>query len=260
MDLKDAVSEYATLLIDVADFARYNLDCDTARDAAVSDQLHGGEEKRPTQAAKDRARASEPPMPHGDMNIELALLCAVGGEHDPFKENWRRLPKRMRDDFKEEHEEFVAACASGDWREVETCAECLTTDLLEAANAAERKSRDGYTEADRKRDEKSHEAALYSARELKRKSDNARKTGRANQRKGEKNGNGRKTDPRLKNQIMTEVRQTMRGNPHFLQSDACRIVSLKHLKADGKTPIFSKRTIENWMSEANGKSKAKQKP
>ena len=251
MDLKDAVSEYATLLIDVADFARYNLDCDTARDDALFDQLHGDEEKRPTQAAKDRARASEPPMPHGDMNIELALLCAVGGEHDPFENVWSRLPDRVRDGIERRHGEFVAACASGDWRKVETCAECLTTDLLEMANADEQK------DADRKLIVEMHEAALYSARELKRKSDNARKTGRANQRKGEMNGNGRKTDPRLKNQIMTEVRQTMRGNPRFLQSDACRIVSLKHLKADGKTPIFSKRTIENWMSKANGKRRAK---
>ena len=140
MSMKDAVGEYATLLIDVADFARYNLDCDTARDDALFDQLHGGEEKRPTPAAKDGARANEPPMPRGDMNIELALLCAVGGEHDPFEEFWRRLPKQIRKDFKEEHGEFVAACAAGDWRKIETCAECMTADLLEAANAAERKS------------------------------------------------------------------------------------------------------------------------
>ena len=191
MDLKDAVSEYATLLIDVADFARYNLDCDTARDAAVSDQLHGGEEKRPTQAAKDRARASEPPMPHGDMNIELALLCAVGGEHDPFEEVWSRLPDRVRDGIERRHGEFVAACASGDWRKVETCAECLTTDLLEMANADEQK------DADRKLIVEMHEGVTYLVREQKRKSDKARKTGRANQRKGEKNGNGRMRDHRI---------------------------------------------------------------
>lgn len=84
----------------------------------------------------------------------------------------------------------------------------------------------------------------------------AEKRGRDNQRKGEKNGNGRKTDPRLKNQIKTEVRQTKENNPAFSTSDACAVVARKHLKADGKTPIFSKRTIENWMSEAK-KRKAK---
>ena len=176
MNMNDAVKEYAELLIDVADYARYNLDCDTARDDAVFDQLHGDEVKRPTQAAKD----SKPPMPHGDMNIELALLCAVGGERDPFEEIWSRLPDRVRDDFKGEHEEFVAACASGDWRKVETCAECMTADLLEAANAAERK------EADRKLLEETHEAVMDLVDAMKRESKKARKTSRANHRKGTK--------------------------------------------------------------------------
>jgi hypothetical protein len=82
------------------------------------------------------------------------------------------------------------------------------------------------------------------------------KRGRDNQRKGEKNGNGRKTDPKLKNQIKTEVRQKIKKNPMLSTSAACSIVARRHLKADGKTPIFSKRTIENWMSEAK-KRKAK---
>lgn len=81
------------------------------------------------------------------------------------------------------------------------------------------------------------------------------KRGRDNQRKGEKNGNGRKTDPKLKNQIKTEVRQTKENNPAFSTSDACAVVARKHLKVDGKTPIYSKRTIENWMSNANAKTK-----
>ena len=97
-------------------------------------------------------------------------------------------------------------------------------------------------------------AAGWTKQELERKKKNAEKTGRKNQRKGEKNGNGRKTDARLKNQIMTEVQQTMRRNK-CKQSPACRIVANKHLKADGKTPIFSKRTIENWMCAAKAKKK-----
>ena len=87
-----------------------------------------------------------------------------------------------------------------------------------------------------------------------RKKSNREKVGRENQRNGEKNDNGRKTDEKLKNQIMTEVRQTMKKNK-CSQSSACRIVCEKHLKADGKTPIFSKRTIENWMSRANRRKK-----
>ena len=99
---------------------------------------------------------------------------------------------------------------------------------------------------------KARKAAEWTKQELERKKKNAQKTGRKNQRNGEKNGNGRKTDAALKNQIMTEVRQTMRKN-NCTQSNACKIVANKHLKANGKTPIFSKRTIENWMSEANTK-------
>ena len=87
-----------------------------------------------------------------------------------------------------------------------------------------------------------------------RKKSNRKKVGRENQRNGEKNDNGRKTDEKLKNQIMTEVRQTMKKNK-CSQSSACRIVCEKHLKADDKTPIFSKRTIENWMSRANRRKK-----
>lgn len=87
-----------------------------------------------------------------------------------------------------------------------------------------------------------------------RKKSNREKVGRENQRNGEKNDNGRKTDEKLKNQIMTEMRQTMKKNK-CSQSSACRIVCEKHLKADGKTPIFSKRTIENWMSRANRRKK-----
>ena len=176
MNMNDAISEYTTLLNDVAALAKYNLDCDTARDDALFDQLHGDEVKRPTQAAKD----NEPQMPRVDMNIELALLCAVGGEHDPFEENWRRLPKRMRNGIERRHGEFVAACASGDWREVETCAKCMTTDLLEMANADEQK------DADRKLIEETHEGIMYLVNEKKRESKKARKTGRANHRKGTK--------------------------------------------------------------------------
>jgi len=95
-------------------------------------------------------------------------------------------------------------------------------------------------------------AAVWTKQELERKKRNAQKTGRKNQHTGEKNGNGRKTDTRLRNQIMTEVQQTMKKNK-CTQSNACQIVANKHLKADGKTPIFSKRTIENWMSTANAK-------
>lgn len=99
---------------------------------------------------------------------------------------------------------------------------------------------------------KARKAAEWTKQELERKKKNAKKTGRKNQRNGEKNGNGRKTDARLKNQIMTEVRQTMRKN-NCTQSNACEIVANKHLKAIEKTPIFSKRTFENWMSAANTK-------
>ncbi len=53
---------------------------------------------------------------------------------------------------------------------------------------------------------------------------------------------------------MTEVRQTMTQNK-CKQSPACRIVANKHLKADGKTPIYSKRTIENWICAAKAKKK-----
>ena len=161
MSMKDAVGEYAALMADVATLAKYNLDCDTARDAArddaVFDQLHGDKEKRPTQAAED----NEPPMPRVDMNIELALLCAAGGEYDPFEKDWDRLSDELdksdctnpeRDGIERRHGEFVAACSSGNWHKVEQCAKRLAAYLLEAANAAERKSRDGYTEADRKRE------------------------------------------------------------------------------------------------------------
>lgn len=90
--------------------------------------------------------------------------------------------------------------------------------------------------------------------EEQRKKSKREKTGRKNQRDGEKNDNGRKTDEKRKNQIMTEVRQTMKKNK-CSQSSACRIVCEKHLKADDKTPIFSRRTIENWMSRANRRKK-----
>lgn len=96
--------------------------------------------------------------------------------------------------------------------------------------------------------------AEWTKQELERKKKNAKKTGRKNQRNGEKNGNGRKTDARLKNQIMTEVQQTMMNNK-CKASTACQIVANKHLKADGKTPIYSKRTIENWICAAKAKKK-----
>ena len=92
--------------------------------------------------------------------------------------------------------------------------------------------------------------------EEERKKGKRKKIGRANQRKCVKGDNWHKTDAKLRNQIMTEVRQTTEKNK-CSQSNACEIVSKKHLKADGKTPIFSKRTIENWMSAANTKKKAR---
>ena len=92
--------------------------------------------------------------------------------------------------------------------------------------------------------------------EEERKKGKRKKIGRANQRKCVKGDNGHKTDAKLRNQIMTEVRQTTEKNK-CSQSNACEIVSKKHLKADGKTSIFSKRTIENWMSAANTKKKAR---
>lgn len=297
MDLKDATGEYAALIGDAAALAKYFLDCDEAWNNALFDALHGGKEKRPTQAeieearrelkretgespaedevmmrvVKDRAKAARPREPRVEANVSLTLECAIGNENgiDPFEENWRRLsdaldmsdcPDRVRDGIERRHGEFVAACASGGWREIWKCAERFAAYLLEAANAAERKSRDGYTDADRKRGEEIYKTTTDLKKEQERKSKISRKRGRANQRKGEMNGNGRKTDPRLQNQIMTEVRQTMRDCPHLSQSAACRNVALKHLKADGKTPIISKRTIENWMSEANGKRRAKKKP
>ena len=176
MNMNDAISEYTTLLNDIAALAKYNLDCDTARDDALFDQLHGDEVKRPTQAAKD----NEPQMPRVDMNIELALLCAVGGEHDPFKENWRRLPKRMREASKRWHEEFVAACVSGDWRKVWERAELMADGLIEMATADEQK------DADRKLIEETHEGIMYLVNEKKRESKKARRTGRVNHRKGTK--------------------------------------------------------------------------
>lgn len=101
---------------------------------------------------------------------------------------------------------------------------------------------------------KAKEAAEWLKNEEERKKRKRKKTGRESQRKGEKDGNGRKSDMMLKNQIMTEVRQVMKKN-HCSQSTACQIVSMKHLQDDNKTPIFSKRTIENWMSKANSKKK-----
>jgi len=98
-------------------------------------------------------------------------------------------------------------------------------------------------------------AAEWTRRELERRKKNSQKTGRKNQRNGEKNDNGRKTDKKLKNQIITEVRQVMERNK-CSQSAACRIVSIKHLKDDG-TPIYAKRRIENWVSAANTKNMAK---
>ena len=190
MNMNDAVKKYTKLLNDVAALAKYNLDCDAARDAArddaVFDQLHGDKEKRPTQAAED----NEPPMPRVDMNIELALLCAsVGGERDPFEEDWSDLSYALNrsnctdqtlDSIERLHKEFVAACLSGDWREVEMCAKDLTFYLREAVNAAEQK------DADHKLIKEMHEAVMYLSDAMKRESKKARKTGKANHRKGTK--------------------------------------------------------------------------
>ena len=190
MNMKDAVSEYTKLLNDVAALAKYNLDCDTARDAArddeVFDQLHGDKEKRPTQAAED----NEPPMPNIDMNIELALLCAsVGGGRDPFEKDWDRLSwaldrsdctDQTLDSLERQHKEFVAACLSGDWREVEMCARDLAFQLRKVVDAAEQK------DADHKLIKEMHEAVMYLSDAMKRESKKARKTGRANHRKGTK--------------------------------------------------------------------------
>ena len=103
------------------------------------------------------------------------------------------------------------------------------------------------------------ESAEWIEQELKRKKKKREQIGRDSQRKAAKNGNGRKTDTKLKNQIMTEVRQTMKRCNNS-QSNACQIVAEKHLKADGKTPIYNKRTIENWMSKAAEKTKCKTEP
>ena len=193
------------------------------------------------------------------------LLQDRRGEADILE---RRRNRRNADIDKMIYILTTALNTSGlDFREWEEAADNFNTGIAGDVAQIERilqmpphtiaqRNQDGYTEADRKRDMETNEAALWAKGELERKKKNAQKTGRKNQRNGEKNDNGRKTDAKLKNQIMTEVRQTVKNN-HCSQSNACQIVANKHLKADGKTPIFSKRTIENWMSAATAKKKAK---
>lgn len=295
MKTKVLIGEYAGMIDDAAVYAQYCIDCDKAEADALFDALHGGKAKRPTKdetrkarlalkretgkeptcdeverrVMQDRANANKPPVPNVEMGkcLSLAIAMKEGNNADPFDKEWERLidtldmdgglPDRVRDAIGRRHGEFVAAFSSGDWLAVKESAESLSACLRAAASAAG-KSRGRLTNDER--DELLAQAAADAKavrRDTDRRRNNARRTGRKNQRNGEKNGNGRKTDPKEKNQLMTEVRQMMsKGNT---QANACRLVSesKRHLKADGKTPLVNKRTLENWMSEAKRRSKPK---
>ena len=95
-------------------------------------------------------------------------------------------------------------------------------------------------------------AAAQKVKQLTTAQKNAVKQFKADKERQDRKANG----DRIRNQLMTEVRQMMKSSPSMTQSAACLNIAQKHLDASGK-PLVSKRTLENWMSAAKTKRKRK---
>ena len=174
MNTENAISEYAAKIDGVAAYAKWQRDCAKAEADALFDALHGGTAKHPTneesekarceleretgkpptsdevkrRIVQDRAESNKPPKPNVETGVIMPLVCAMESTNnaDPFDAEWKSLlgvldmsglPDRVYNGIARNHQEFVAACASGDWQSVQESAERLAAYLHNATNAAE---------------------------------------------------------------------------------------------------------------------------
>lgn len=159
--LKEAVEKYARLMERVSRWADYEWKCQAAYCNALSEALHGGEEKRPTQQelevararlspngqtpteeevikqiVRDRAEANTPNPPTTGMTTEeeLALACSIEQGGDPFPAEWEvlrglitlsDLRDMVYDEIRGRHDTFVASLMGCDWQAIANAARNL---------------------------------------------------------------------------------------------------------------------------------------
>lgn len=177
-----ALAEYAALMGRVAEYCAYKRECEAAEQTALSDALHGGEEKRPSKAelekakrelaqagkplddynvgrqvVRDRAEAAKPSAPSPDVSSigpHLSMAQEFGG--DPFPKEWERLhnelvaaadlPDRVCAEIERRHNEFVALflCADNGADGIEDAAHSFNDFLLGLRTSLANANKIGY--------------------------------------------------------------------------------------------------------------------
>lgn len=177
-----ALAEYAALMGRVAEYCAYERKCEAAEQAALRDALHGGEEKRPSnaelekakrelaqageplddynvrrQVVRDRAEAAKPSAPSPDVSsIGLHLSMAKECVDDPFPKEWESLhnelvtadlPDRVFAEIERRHSELVALfpCADSDADAIEDAAQSFKGFLEAIAKPPTTPTPAGYT-------------------------------------------------------------------------------------------------------------------